>query len=269
MNWQAGVAKAVENDPFLPCASTWAEGLVMGRKSLVLASVAASLLFGATAQAADLPVRGPVYAPAVVAEPPFTWTGCYIGVNVGGDWARNKYTTNADFFGIAGLDAGSHTASGVIGGGQLGCNYQMNALVIGIEGMFDGAGLNGSHNTLFGLVTISSKNDWLANVTARVGYAWDRSLLYVKGGGAWMDETQTFTGLGLSTTGGSTTRSGWLVGAGYEYAFNRNWSAKLEWNYMDFGSKAISACLLGVCGPAGVSDKETANAVLLGANYRF
>jgi outer membrane immunogenic protein len=229
-------------------------------------SAVAGLFLSANAQAADMPTRAPAYAPAVVAEPGFTWTGFYVGVNVGGDWARNSYTTNAAS-GIAGIAAGSHTADGFIGGGQLGFNYQMGALVLGVEGMFDGAGLKGSHT--MGLLTMTSKNDWLATLAGRVGFAWDRSLIYAKGGGAWMDETQTITVLGFTTTGGKANRSGWLAGAGYEYAFNRNWSAKLEWNYMDFGTKATSACLLGFCGATGLSDKETANAVFLGANYRF
>src|ERR1051326_1864264 len=100
----------------------------------------ASMSLGAvqSAVAADMPVRGPVYkaAPAVVG---FSWTGCYLGGNVGGLWVDSDWTTPG------GGDSGGHTASGVTAGGQIGCNYQTGPWVFGVEGMFNWADVDGSH----------------------------------------------------------------------------------------------------------------------------
>lgn len=219
--------------------------------------------------AADLPAARPDYrAPAVVPAPVFSWTGCYLGANVGGASDRHKYTTNA-FAGVAGQDAGSHTATAFIAGGQVGCNYQTGPLVVGVEGMFDWADLNRSHFVPAAGVTLGTDTQWLATATGRVGYAFDRVLVYAKGGGAWIQETQSVTVGALNTNDGGRTRAGWTAGGGWEYAFADNWSVKIEYNYMDFGTKGTTTCTLGVCAATGVNDKETLHAVFLGLNFRF
>jgi outer membrane immunogenic protein len=226
--------------------------------ALLLASV--SLGAAQSAVAADLPARGPVYKapPAPIA---FSWTGCYVGGNVGGLW------TNNDWNDAGGADAGSHTASGVTAGGQLGCNYQTGPWVLGVEGMFNWADANGDHTSLAG-IGLHTDTNWLANVTGRVGYAFDRSLLYVKGGGAWIDQSHTATVGAVLFDAGDSTRGGWTVGAGWEYAFAPNWSAKIEYNYMDFGSQSPT-----FTSPAGVSTSfnidQNAHLALFGINYRF
>jgi len=228
--------------------------------------IAALAVTALAAQAADLPAK-PVYkAPVSVAA--FSWTGCYIGANVGGASERDRYVTNAVGIFVPGVDVCSHDAAGVIAGGQVGCNYQMGAWVLGAEGMFDWADLSGSHLTPGGN-TFSSRTHSLANATARAGYAFDRSLIYVKGGGAWMDTTQTGLFLGAPFTDNKTIRSGWTVGGGWEYAFSGNWSVKLEYDYYDFGNKATTACFLIGCVPSGVNDRITTHSGLIGVNYTF
>lgn len=226
-----------------------------------LASVVSLGLAGlGSASAADMAVKAarPMPAPVMV----YNWTGCYIGGNVGGLWVDTDWTTST------GADSGGHTASGVTAGGQIGCNYQTGPWVFGVEGMFNWADADGSHVSPAGLTQTTNTN-WLANVTARTGYAFDRSLIYVKGGGAWIDQSNTATTVGgtLFDTG-DHTRSGWTVGAGYEYAFAPNWSAKIEYNYMDFGNKSPAFCpAAGACGTFNVD--QTAQVALFGVNYRF
>ena len=225
--------------------------------ALLLASVSVGAVQSAVA--ADLPARGPVYkaAPAPMA---FSWTGCYVGGNVGGVWIDNDWTT------AGGVGAGGHTASGVTAGGQVGCNYQTGPWVFGVEGMFNWADVDGSHVSPAGLAQ-STNTNWLANATARVGYAFDRSLLYVKGGGAWIDQSNSATVGGVLFDSGDHTRSGWTVGAGWEYAFAPNWSAKIEYNYMDFGNKSPSFCSGAACTTFNID--QTAQVALFGVNYRF
>src|SRR5271165_3799713 len=109
-----------------------------GVKRLLLASVAAVALLGGSANAADLARPAPIYAPAPVLVPLFTWTGCYVGGNVGGIWAHNDWNDT-----IVG-DFGTNTGSGAIGGVQGGCNYQFGAWVWGIQGDYDWTNANNS-----------------------------------------------------------------------------------------------------------------------------
>src|SRR5215218_6002110 len=107
-------------------------------KKLLAASVALSGLLGSPVLAADLPAKAPVYK-AAVAAPLFTWTGCYLGANVGGGWARKRIVDQEPEPELIGVDGDRHNSSGVVGGGQIGCDYQMNNWVFGIQGMFDAA----------------------------------------------------------------------------------------------------------------------------------
>lgn len=142
--------------------------------------VAAGLLIlASSALAADLPrFKGP---PAFVAPPlPSVWTGCYGGVNIGYGWQKNHaydpaFTT----------DTGSDTGGGVLGGGQLGCDYQLGAFVVGVQGRFDGSGVSGRHRYLAGTPgdVLATNTNWYAAETARIGYAvLPRALAYIKGG---------------------------------------------------------------------------------------
>src|SRR5437763_9627083 len=154
-------------------------------RKLLIAGSSVIARLGGPAGAADLARPAPVYAvpPGVAAV--FTWTGCYVGGNVGGVWANTGWTDTAlgDF--------GSNTASGALGGAQAGCNYQVGAWVFGIQGDYDWTNING--NGANGIpaaaalgLTDHAQLKSLASVTGRVGFALDRFLGYVRGGGAWV-----------------------------------------------------------------------------------
>jgi outer membrane immunogenic protein len=225
-------------------------------KKLLLAGLAATALCGGSATAADL-ARRPVYAPPPPVIAYFTWTGCYVGGNVGGLWANRDW------------DLGSNTASGLIGGLQAGCNYQVGGWVFGIQGDYDWTNANNTvaFGPFFPLVAISSKMNSLASVTGRVGYAWDRFLGYVKAGGAWeqSDDTILFRDDLLIA---SETRGGWTVGIGGEYAFLDWLTGFVEYDHYGFGS-ATNTFICAACGFAAVNGKTSVNVLKVGLNFKF
>jgi opacity protein-like surface antigen len=130
---------------------------------LTLAAVTLAALAG-SATAADLGARAPApYQPSPPPPPLFSWTGCYIGGNIGGGWASHSSNdVTGAVTGVIGADLGSHTASGFIGGGQIGCDYQAGVWVFGVQGMFDGSGMQGSNTDATGLFVVNSNIPWLA-----------------------------------------------------------------------------------------------------------
>jgi len=238
-------------------------------KKLLLAGVAVSALLGGQATAADLARPAPVYAPPPVLVPLFTWTGCYVGGNVGGIWAKSDW--NDGFFG----DFGTNTASGALGGIQGGCNYQVGAWVFGIQGDYDWTNANNNTaNIVFPLISDQTQLKSLGSVTGRVGYSWDRLLIYGKGGGAWLrsDFNVQVAGVNAATT--SNTQSGWTVGVGGEYAF-LNWlTGFVEYDYYRFnnGSSNLLVCTPVVCGGAAFNNlgvNTNVNVVKAGLNFKF
>ena len=209
--------------------------------------------------------------------PPFNWTGCYVGVHVGYGWGRTRIADTPDGL-LVGFVASSLVPSvdidtnGIIGGGQVGCDYQFaTSWVVGVEGEFAGAGISGNADftgVVPGVSTFHSKTDWLANVTGRLGYAWDpRWLVYVKGGAAWAgDKYDLATYLG--TWAASETRSGWTVGGGLEWAFADQWGASFEYQFYDFGSKDVTFSAAAF-GPQIENVKQQIHTVKFGINYRF
>jgi outer membrane immunogenic protein len=118
--------------------------------------------------------------------------------------------------------------------------------------------MKGSSACARGVLTCSDDVNWLATVAGRVGYSFDQVMLYGKGGVAFMDRDLTVSGLGATSTA-SGSRTGWVAGAGVEWAFAPAWSVKWEYNHMDFGSQNI----------IGTSVDQTVDAVKAGVNYRF
>jgi outer membrane immunogenic protein len=261
---------------------------------LVLVSVAlGAIAASSSAGAADLPFKAAPRAVAPAAT--YDWSGVYVGGHIGGGWATNDISDPG--LGIIGVLLGvppvqTTDSSGFIGGIQAGWNYQIGRLVLGTEVDFSWADVNGTSTSTFaaGIAgpgtsisrALSANTDWTGTSTVRLGYAHDRWMFYSKAGAAFAHTNYTSTwtgngggGLALFTGTGDQTRVGWTVGVGAEWAFMNNWSAKLEYDFMDFGSKAVTingTILPGTANiPAsfGVVNDQTISEVKFGANYRF
>jgi outer membrane immunogenic protein len=215
-----------------------------------------------TASAADMLSRV-AKAPPMVAAPAFSWTGCYAGVHAGGGWG------DKDWYDI-GQKFAEHNVRGWLAGGQLGCDVQAGSFVFGIEGQGSWAEIKGGADNIFTDAFAShSRIERMLTATGRVGYAWDRALLYIRGGGAWAHEEHWQTSDALNggvLTRGDSNRRGWLLGAGLEWVFAPNWSVKLEYNYVDFGSDL--AQLRGLDSLDTDIDQDL-HTVIVGLNYRF
>jgi len=228
----------------------------MRRGLFALIAVAGTTMGIGIASAAD--IQRPVYKapPAGVMPVAYDWTGFYVGGHVGYGWADKSWQ---DSFGLFGL---SHQAKGFLGGGQAGFNYQIGQFVVGVEGDMSWSGMSGSTNALAS--TFNTDVDWTATLTGRLGMAFDRWLVYGKGGAAWARDrysTNFYTFPGTEVT---DTRLGWTAGAGVEYAFAPQWTAKLEYNYMDFGTRSVSFA------PGFSTDiDQQIHAVKFGVNYKF
>jgi outer membrane immunogenic protein len=234
-------------------------------KKFFLATVALSVLVAAPAVAADLAVKAPVYKAAPVYA--YSWTGCYVGGNVGGLWARKDWTVTA-----TGQTIGSHDADSWLGGVQAGCNYQFaGGWVVGIQGDYDWTDAKGTSADLIAIgFTEQTKIRSLASVTGRVGYAWDRFLGYVKGGGAWERDNYTvFDPAGAVAATASETRGGWTVGVGGEYAFTEWLSGFAEYDYYNFGTRTNT--FISPAGDQAVAAdiKERKSVFKVGLNVRF
>jgi outer membrane immunogenic protein len=206
--------------------------------------------------AADMPRPASYKAPIYVA--PFSWTGFYVGINGGYGWGKSNWTVTG--FGVS---TGDFNVKGPLVGGTIGYNLQTGVWVWGIEGDFDASWIKGSTTTICGGTGCETKNTWLGTARGRIGYAWDRFLPYITGGAAFGNIKAGQTG---SATTASTTKVGWTVGAGVEYAFMGSWSAKIEYLYVDLGKMSCDAVS---CGGAVTDVSFKTNIVRAGVNYRF
>jgi outer membrane immunogenic protein len=215
-----------------------------------------------SAEAADLPAaRMPAAAPMIYAPPVYNWTGFYVGGNVGGGFANSNWT---DPFGAAN---NTFSDNSFIGGGQIGFNYQFNWLVVGLEGDFDWTGLKGSGKDSFGN-TITTKTEWTSTVTGRVGAAFDRLLVYAKGGVAFAQDQSSLNDVFGGSASTNLTRTGWTAGAGLEYALAQNWTAKVEYDYLGFGSQALTLSTPNIA-PYVANASLNVQEVKAGINYKF
>jgi outer membrane immunogenic protein len=162
--------------------------------------------------------------------------------------------------------------NGWLGGAQIGYDvHGAGPLVAGVEARFSWADLTGSHASIPDPVDIfSTRMNWIASVSGRIGYAFDQILVYGKFGAAFSDVDYTKVDLGVVEGLGSETRAGWLLGAGFEYRFARNWSAALEYNYIDFGTRQVGLLDPAVGPPPEPHDvRQYLHLVMIGVNYRF
>ena len=229
------------------------------------------------AAAADLgrAAPAPVYTKAPPMAPAFSWTGFYIGGNLGGAWANGNLTDS-----LFGRSFSTANNNGVfIVGGQVGANYQFNNFVVGAEGDFDwAANNNNTGNGILvpgvGTIQVTSNNRWLSTAAARFGVAVDHWLFYGKAGGGWVGNssfTVNNTTTGASFTGSnSNTSSGWLVGAGIEWAFANNWSAKVEYDYLGLTSRSITIPAgVFIAGDTFTTGNSNVQMAKFGINYRL
>ena len=220
---------------------------------------------GGTAQAADIvPSQLPTEAPVVAAPLLYSWSGCYVGAHIGGGWS------NKEWFQEDGDLRFKHNADGFLGGGQVGCDHQTGSWVFGVEGQASWANLEGHSGQLSPSDEPNigeSKVDFIATATGRIGYVFDRTLIYVKGGAAWVHEE--FSDVDIATgdfASGKASRTGWTVGTGLDYAVAPNWSVEVEYNYMDFGRDWVD--LFGDFEARRYID-QSIHIVKVGVNYRF
>jgi outer membrane immunogenic protein len=223
--------------------------------------------------AADVPIRGPVPAAPYMTPSPcyncnyyYNWTGFYIGGNVGGAWEGTTLTDN--FFHVSVSD----NRSGFIAGGQIGYNWQISPqFVIGVEWMFDGTDIKSDTTTVVFpvVITTSAKVDWITSIAARFGWAANNWLFYAKAGGAWVHDTTTLTavegGIGTFSASASDTQGGFLVGAGIEYGFAPNWSARLEWDHIGLNDVNHSGFFVS----DAIIVSRRFDLLTVGLNYRF
>jgi outer membrane immunogenic protein len=253
----------------------------MTRKTFAAVGLLALTGLATPAAAADLGARPITKAPVAAPIALYDWSGFYIGGHIGGtsadkDWSIDPATVFAPL-GIAlpggAINVGSHRAEGFLAGGQAGFNWQTGAWVFGIEGQASWTNADGDDINCFGGVGLTCRTEmnWMATIAGRVGYAFNNLLLYGKGGVAFVDEDHSIfitgaPGLGAFTAG--VTRTGWMAGAGLEWGFTPNWSAKIEYNFMDFGTDSVSFAFAGV--PIiNLDIDQQVHVVKAGINYRF
>jgi outer membrane immunogenic protein len=273
----------------------------------ILLSTVALIGFSAGAMAADLPRRAA--PPAFVAAPVFTWTGFYVGVNVGYGW-RNNNDDNVIFL-PAGSVAGSAATAGsltlfdnsdedggILGGAQIGYNVQFGSFVLGLEADIQAADLSGDSRRSAGgtyafvgtpglafapppatVVRNGNGIDWFGTVRARAGFAFDRALIYATGGFAFGGGDNN-NGGGCGAFAGGVVgcddddwRGGYAVGGGIEYAFTNNLTVKLEGLYVnlerDNNRGAVFNAATNTLFLGSNSDDDDFGLVRVGLNYKF
>jgi outer membrane immunogenic protein len=245
-------------------------------KRLLIAGALAFVGVG-QALAADLPQPAPppprapaMYIPTVA--PVYNWGGIYFGVNGGYGFGTTDWTDPNNFSGLG--STGDFSMSGFVVGPTIGANFQTDAFVFGIEGDFDYSSIDGKSSSAFcanlgfSVNACETKNTWLATARGRFGYAVDRVLFYGTAGGAF-GNIESGANSGLQ----SSTKAGWTAGAGVEVAFADNWTARVEYLFVDLQNGTCNTA--NPCGndPGPVAANQTvkfdANLVRLGFDYKF
>lgn len=228
-------------------------------KKLLIVGVALAALIGTPALAADMPVKAP---PAPKPSPAYNWTGFYGGLTMGAGWGRSRQTDTA------GVTSGSYTQKGGIGGGTIGANYQINNVVLGVEGDFSWSDIKGNIGVPACVANNCFTNDhWIDTERARLGIVMGpmgEFLPYITAGVAGTNfRAGQDNCLGPITICGTKTEWTWTAGGGLEMMIAPKWSAKIEYLYANFGTKVGYVVVI----PVNVS--EQLNIVRVGVNYHF
>jgi outer membrane immunogenic protein len=262
----------------IPMALAGAAGLAIirrakreGARVSGILGIALCAVGAVPAVAADLSLQAPPPVPV------YNWTGFYAGAHVGGGWDRAMWTedgsASSPAFGVVppGFLDGTVNASGVLGGGQGGFNYQLGSTVFGVEADVSGAHITGSTTCFTALAGTgcSSRINAVGTVSARVGTTYNNLLLYILGGGAWWNERFQTSGGVPGPAAFSTVPLGWTLGVGLEYAISPQWSAFLQFNYIDFFDPR-DLTFTGTPPPGFTENiRENLSVLKIGFNYRF
>ena len=255
-------------------------------KRILIGIAAVTCLLATSALAADLPVRTYTKAPVYV-EPIYNWTGFYIGGNVGYSWGRsNDTSTLTSAAGTVLLTTSDKTdLNGIVGGGQIGYNWQMQNWVWGLEADIQGTDEKGTRAFSFTTgpqfcfnlcpppvttpFALAQKIDWFGTVRARAGVlVTPKVLLYATGGLAYGEVNSSETVGTASAFSASNTNVGWTVGAGIEGVIGGNWTARLEYLYVDLGTVSGSFTLPST-NVISYNSRITDNILRVGINYKF
>jgi outer membrane immunogenic protein len=232
-----------------------------------LLAIVAGVAFAHGAVAADLggAPRRPIHEETIPYGPAFSWTGLYIGANIGYGWSDAEWGDA-----ISGISA-HNGSNGWLGGGQIGYNFQVRQLVFGVEADLSSGWLDGSTACPVGGLSCEHSYNWLASLRGRVGVAVNdnRTLLYATGGAAWANvdyaAKDPVTGVSVGT-GFSNTHTGWVAGAGIEHMLTPNITARIEYLYYGFDSVTAPAGAFGG-GPTDLN--PTTQTVRFGLNFKF
>lgn len=269
----------------------------MRRFQCALLAAVTVMGFASVASAADLPNKAPVYkAPAAIAP---TWTGFYIGGDVGGAWGDPNQSfsqTGAPAFNAVQFDPvsfGHGTTGRGLAGPHAGYNWQFAPTwLVGLEGDFSWTGRRSASSTAMlvqggvpsaNFVTMSDSLKWLGSIRGRIGYTANNYLIYATGGAAWagmnfngfISNAVVPVGVTSINTSSSNTLSGWVVGGGLEYLLTPNWTLRGEYLYYAFsGVTSTAPCI--ACGPGFfngpgvfVWNNNNVQVARVGVSYKF
>ena len=232
-----------------------------------IVAAACVVMSSASAFAADLPARVQPVAPVM---PAFSWTGFYLGGELG--WIRTnpEYTAGVLLLGTPFIVSPAvSNKNGLSYGALAGYNYQTGNLVLGVEGDFQGWTVGKIRYTAVtgDFLTVHSK--WGGSIRGRLGFAADRALFYLAGGAAFVSNETSIPTTGISF-GGDGTRLGWTVGGGIDYAFTNNWFTGIEYRYSQFEARTFTypIPILGVSG-VGFKQELSNNQVSARIGYKF
>lgn len=249
-------------------------------RTFLFSIAAATLVPAASAFAADMPVK----APPVPYVATYNWTGFYAGGEAGDGWATEQVTIVTNNPGASfppGTVLSPVNSNGILGGLYGGYNYQINQIVVGIDGDYTWAHLTGTQSDISAvngnIAHESNAINWIATATGRVGFANNNWLFFAKGGWAWAgfnatSITNTPGGAFAGMTTSGETRDGWTIGGGFEWGLAAHWSVKAEYDYVKFGTAGFSVTDVTAGGVVSMplrSATSSLNMVKAGVAYRF